>query len=193
MRDPDANQGAYCAAGTSLKEARRRGSDSLALWRGLIGGELSVAERGEGTRTKTYFFENPEHRQPMRSLTAGEQDVVSMVCQGHSAKAIAYGLGVSEAAVSMRLESAAGKVGLASRIELVRLAAMLTRDPRARFTETTLTTTERDVLGLLAQGLSNGEIARARGRSVRTIANQVSALLTKTKSADRKVLAAMSG
>ncbi len=73
--------------------------------------------------------------------------------------------------------------------ELVRVAAMLTRDPRARFSETTLTTAERDVLGLLRQGLTNREIARIRCRSVRTIANQVAALLQKTGAANRRALA----
>jgi DNA-binding NarL/FixJ family response regulator len=73
-------------------------------------------------------------------------------------------------------------------MELVRLAAMLTRDPRARFTEIALTDAERDVLDLLQNGLSNEQIASMRSRSVRTIANQVASLLRKTKSGSRREL-----
>jgi DNA-binding NarL/FixJ family response regulator len=119
----------------------------------------------------------------------GHVMVVSLVCQGHSAKAIGYALGITESAVSIRLERATAKVGLSSRMELVRIAAMLTRDPRARFVDTALTTSEREVLALLERGLTNREIARIRNRSARTIANQVAAMLRKTGSANRKALA----
>jgi len=165
-------------------------ADALGLWRALAAGALSVVQRTEGRRELTYFYENPPHRQPLHALTDTEQDIVGMVCQGYSAKAIAYGLGISEATVSTRLKCAAQKVGLSTRLELVRLAAMITRDPRARFTETTLTTAENDVLELLSRGLTNAQIAAERNRSVRTIANQVASLLTKTDSPNRKALAA---
>jgi DNA-binding NarL/FixJ family response regulator len=42
-----------------------------------------------------------------------------------------------------------------------------------------VTESERAIGVALAQGLSNAEIAAARGRSVRTIANQVASLLCK--------------
>jgi DNA-binding NarL/FixJ family response regulator len=44
-----------------------------------------------------------------------------------------------------------------------------------------LTKAERDVAALVLEGLSNREIARARGTSVRTIANQVAAIFRKLK------------
>lgn len=43
----------------------------------------------------------------------------------------------------------------------------------------TLTSSEREVVQLVAQGLSNEEIAAARGRSARTIANQLAAVYRK--------------
>jgi len=46
------------------------------------------------------------------------------------------------------------------------------------------------VKALLAQGLSNGEIAQIRNRSLRTIANQVPPPLKKTESATRRALVA---
>ncbi|MDX2019895.1 MAG: helix-turn-helix transcriptional regulator [Deltaproteobacteria bacterium] len=42
-----------------------------------------------------------------------------------------------------------------------------------------LTDAERAVAGLIAEGLSNAEIATARGTSTRTIANQVANILAK--------------
>jgi DNA-binding NarL/FixJ family response regulator len=45
--------------------------------------------------------------------------------------------------------------------------------------EATLTAAERDVLGQIVSGASNEQIARARKSSVRTVANQVAALLRK--------------
>lgn len=44
-----------------------------------------------------------------------------------------------------------------------------------------LTKAERDVAALVLEGLSNQAIARARGTSVRTIANQVAAVFRKLK------------
>ena len=44
-----------------------------------------------------------------------------------------------------------------------------------------LTQAEKDVAALLLEGRSNREIARARGTSVRTIANQVAAIFRKLK------------
>ena len=42
-----------------------------------------------------------------------------------------------------------------------------------------LTTAERDIAAMVVDGMSNAEIARARGKSVRTIANQVASALRK--------------
>jgi DNA-binding NarL/FixJ family response regulator len=48
-----------------------------------------------------------------------------------------------------------------------------------------LTERERDVLGLLAEGLSNPQIARRLGLSVKTVQNYVSRILDKLQVADR--------
>lgn len=42
-----------------------------------------------------------------------------------------------------------------------------------------LTDAEKEVVALVAQGLSNEEIGKARGRSARTIANQLAAVYRK--------------
>lgn len=150
---------------------------------------MSLVARAEGTKRHYLVVDNAPGRQPMRALSKSELDVVSYAARGLSLKMVAYGLGLPTPTVSARLASAASKVGLATRMELVRIAAMLVHDPRAHF-EIALTTAERDVLDLLAQGLSNKQIAALRGRSIRTIANQVASLLAKTKTPSRRALVA---
>ncbi|MBX3208369.1 MAG: helix-turn-helix transcriptional regulator [Labilithrix sp.] len=174
----------------SVTRARRErdGAEALALWPALVSGQLSLVERRSGTRQRYLFVENPAPSQPFRALSPAEVDVLSLAARGHPTKLIAYALGVSPSIVSMRMVSAAAKVGVSSRMELVRLAAMLARDPRARFVDIALTDAESDVLELLQRGLSNEEIAVMRSRSVRTIANQVASLLRKTQTRSRREL-----
>ncbi|MCK6537876.1 MAG: helix-turn-helix transcriptional regulator [Polyangiaceae bacterium] len=57
--------------------------------------------------------------------------------------------------------------------------------------DSVLTASEREVLDLIQTGLSNAEIARMRSRSVRTVANQVAALLEKTGCISRRGLTAL--
>lgn len=51
-----------------------------------------------------------------------------------------------------------------------------------------LTPAEREVVALLFEGRSNAEIARARGVSVRTVANQVASVLRKLGVGSRSAL-----
>lgn len=53
-----------------------------------------------------------------------------------------------------------------------------------------LTGAERQVLGLLLEGLTNAAIARARGTALRTVANQVAAIFAKLGVGSRAELAA---
>jgi DNA-binding NarL/FixJ family response regulator len=48
-----------------------------------------------------------------------------------------------------------------------------------------LTTREREVLDLLAEGASNQQIARSLGTSLKTVQNHVSRILDKLQAADR--------
>lgn len=54
-----------------------------------------------------------------------------------------------------------------------------------------LSASERAVAALVVEGLDNASIARARGRSLRTIANQVAAVLRKVGVGSRVELAAL--
>ena len=51
-----------------------------------------------------------------------------------------------------------------------------------------LTPAERRVCRLLLDGLSNAQIAGARGTSVRTVANQIASIFAKTKTRSRTEL-----
>lgn len=117
-----------------------------------------------------------------------EASVLRLACQGMTSVSIAYAQGIAESAVSQALASAAWKTGFASRVELVRMAAVLLRDERSEMNDAVLTTAEREILELLQQGLSNAEIATLRARSVRTIANQVASILRKTASDSRRAV-----
>lgn len=167
----------------------RNEPDAIDLWSALLEGRFSLVERTHGARRTYLVVDNPPARTALRALTPGEVETLAQASRGLSAKMIAYALGVSQATVSQRLASAASKVGAATRTELVRIAALLARDPRAGF-DAELTSAERSVLELVLRGLSNREIAHLRQRSVRTIANQVASLLRKTGSPSRRALSA---
>jgi DNA-binding CsgD family transcriptional regulator len=123
----------------------------------------------------------------LERLTLRERRILSEVIEGSSSKSIALTVGLSETQVSKTLANSALKLGLRSRAELVQYAAMLGR-PVTRNVPHALTIAERDVLELIVGGYSNLQIATLRGRSQRTIANQVSALLRKTGLTSRRNL-----
>lgn len=175
--------------GLPLRVARVASQPSmLELWSALVAGTCTLVRRREGSRLCYYVLENPPGAGSLRALTAGEEAAVRQAAAGLPTKLVSYALGVSSGVVSDRLASAAAKLGAASRTELLRIAAILTRDPRASFPAVDLTEAEREILDLLQQGLSNDEIARHRSRSLRTIANQVASLLRKTNSPSRRAL-----
>jgi len=162
--------------------------DAVALWPAIVSGHLSLMERAAGNHRRYPVVENPVAARTMRALTSSELAVVAHAARGLPTKLIAYTLGLSPAAISTRLASAAAKVGAVSRIDLVRLAALFARDARPPGHDIRLTDAERDVLALLQRGLSNQAIAWSRSRSVRTVANQVASLLRKTKCGSRREL-----
>jgi len=177
-----------------IKRARskqhRSTPEALELWTSLIEGRVTLTPRDRGSERRYVVLDNPISTHPLLALSKGERDVITLAARGLSTKLTAYALGISSATVSSRLGSIARKLGLASRTELVRIAAMLARDPRADLPEKELTAAEQDILDLLRLGLSNRDIATRRSRSVRTIANQVASLLRKTGSTSRRQLVA---
>lgn len=172
----------------AARTRRGRRADALALWRALIEGRASVVPRGDSY----LVLENPPKSRTVRALLPAETTVLDLAARGLSGKDIAYALGLTTTAVSALQGRAMRKMGLMSRVELVRLAALLANVPRSQLSDAALTNAEREVLRLLEQGLSNAKIAKLRARSVRTIANQVASLLRKTATASRSELVAVS-
>jgi DNA-binding NarL/FixJ family response regulator len=128
---------------------------------------------------------------------------------GQSTKQIAYALGLAASTVGVCANSAARKLGLRSRAELA--AFFSPAGPRARLAEVAiagdrllvgtyplvdlrtlapLSDAEREIAALLIAGSTNADVAARRGTSVRTVANQVSAILRKLGVGSRSEMAA---
>ena len=160
---------------TSDLEARRR------AWIGLLRGEYEVAERAG------MYLVRARAPATHGALTSTEAAVARAAATESTGKAIAGTLGLARSTVSMTLGSAAAKLGLRSSTDLARLVRALVTDD-ADLDTSALTPAEREVLRLVLEGRSNAEIAQARGRSIRTIANQVASILRKTKNPSRRAL-----
>lgn len=102
-------------------------SEVLDLWRRLITEGWTLAEIEVHGRHRRMIA--VRHRQPgslrLRTLTPDELQVVSLAAEGLSDKAIADELGQPEGTVATRLGRARRRLGLRTRVELVRLARML--------------------------------------------------------------------
>ena len=166
-----------------------------AVWRRLLEGRWTLLDHfivGE----RRYLVTRPTER-PCTRLTQRERYIVDYVVQGWSNKAIAAALRIAEGTVACHVSRTVRKLGLPSRMVLAELHARLGQPGggavhRLRVCRWRVGTEERLVVGLqvltvapeeltraerevcrmLLSGLSNREIARARGCSERTIANQ---------------------
>lgn len=154
------------------------------VWRALVCGDLTVLHE-DGAFA---LVPAPPTSRVRRVLTPLEGQILAAMAGGAQNKQIAATLRCSVGTVSRAAVHAAAKLGL-TRVEALRVHATLTGKPVVPAAPT-LTETERDVLGLVCQGLSNDAIARARRRSPRTVANQISSLLRKTRLPSRRALAA---
>ena len=93
------------------------------------------------------------------------------------------GASAAEITAALRTVASGGAVfgaGFASR-----LLARTPSRPAATVRPDDLTTREREVLDLLAEGASNRQIARSLGLSLKTVQNHVSRILDKLQAADR--------
>jgi DNA-binding NarL/FixJ family response regulator len=184
-----------------------------ALLEGLIAGAWSVAAEfdGNGCLYLVVRGNAPETR-AARALTALERQMLERVALGQSNKFVSYELGIAQSCVSAYLSSARVKLGLRSRAELVQLMllgrlgsselradafcveageSVVLRVMREQGTApATLTSSERCVFRAILDGRSNAEIAVSRGRSLRTVANQVASVFRKLAISSRAELVA---
>lgn len=171
---------------------RGDGEQALDVWKALAAGFISLVERVERGGQRRYLLcESPPRQRSFRELTREEATVSLQAARGLTNETIAYSLGWTESVTARRLSRAATKLGLTSTRALVRLLAGLgvAGSSERALDLDVLPPAEREVATLLAEGLSNQQIAARRGVSVRTVANQVASLLRKTGAEGRRAFA----
>lgn len=169
---------------------RFRFESDEASWSRLVNGayRLEPSTCVEDARGYRVVERAPDDRMHA-ALSSREASVLEMTVLGAAGKTVAYSLGISPGSVTRTLSAIASRLALSSRTELVIFASRVRGDAAAAPAD--LTPAEERVLALVGAGLSNAEIARARGTSVRTIANQVASILRKTGRPTRRALIAM--
>jgi DNA-binding CsgD family transcriptional regulator len=102
--------------------ARMDDEEALALWRGLVDGRWSMVDCFDTDgRRFVVARRNREQVTDPRGLSERESQVATAAALGSSNKMIAYRLGLSKSTVATHLRNAIRKLGLSSRLELVRL------------------------------------------------------------------------
>ena len=184
----------------SRTQAGRQNADAaLNNWEGLVNGRWSIVDRfdSDGRRYIVAIKNDPAHPD-LRGLTPRERQVAEYVGLGYASKEIAYTLGLSETAITNCTARTQSKLGIHSRAELVNFFAP--NGFRRKLAETVLngehlliatnplikshqliglTETEREIATYLIAGSTNADIARRRGSSEYTIANQVQSIFRK--------------
>jgi DNA-binding NarL/FixJ family response regulator len=191
--DRSAPHGSALESAAKAIERTRRGrardvADPLATWSALVAGRVSLVERSHGSKRYYVVLENPLVSRAARSLTSRESNVVAMAARGMPSKLVAYALGLSPSSVSRSLTAAASKLGLSDSREVLRVASRLVQGAPVEIDVEALTAAESEILDFVRAGLSNAAIASERGRSARTVENQVAAVLRKTGAASRQSL-----
>lgn len=97
---------------------------ALRDWEALVRGRWSLVDHfdTDGQRFLIARRNDPK-ASPLGDLNEHEAQVVRLAALGHSNKLIAYALGVATTTVSSRLGKAMRKLGIASRVELIRVLA----------------------------------------------------------------------
>jgi DNA-binding CsgD family transcriptional regulator len=99
---------------------------ALELWQGLVEGRWSLVDRYDTDGRRYYVaIANPTVGMVDRALTDIERQVAAQVVAGEPNKVIAYSLGLAESTIASRLTTAMKKLGVSSRMELVRLGRSL--------------------------------------------------------------------
>jgi DNA-binding NarL/FixJ family response regulator len=177
-----------------------RARDPLAaidLWKGLVSGRWSLVDRidSKGATVLVAHQNDPQTPDP-RGLSPRERAIVELVLTGASNKHVAYTLGLGAGTVAKHLQQALTKLRVRSRVELLRLGptagaeaqraavdgeelSVLVTDTVPQAERLPLTDAEHAVVKLVAEGLTNAEIAARRGSAERTVANQIARIFEK--------------
>ena len=104
------------------KLRRQAPVDALQLWQAMVAGRWTIIDRFESDgRRFVVAHENRSVASGPRALSRREREVAALASLGHSNKLIAYELGLAVGSISGTLQIALRKLGLPSRVELVRL------------------------------------------------------------------------
>lgn len=172
---------------------RRRPEDALSLWQGLVAGRWSLIDQFESDgRRYIAAHENAPRGEDPRALSAVEQSYLVYYLRGATTEEIAFAFGKAPATVGKVLSSITRRLRLPSRVALRRMGEVELLDRfRVEVRSTpvdvivvaetavhpswraVLTSACLEVAELASTGLSDGEIAARRGRSTRTVSNQL--------------------
>jgi len=182
------------------------------LWCALVSGCWSLVERYESDGRRVFVAWRNDPRVAIdRRLTPREAQVVCYASLGHANKLIAYELGIELSTVATHLAAAQVKLGATSRLALIELVRTLREQAPGRgdahafqvggetFAVTSrrletwegLSSAQTEIANCLMRGMSNVEIAEARGTSVQTVANQITALYRRLGVNSRSELAGL--
>jgi DNA-binding CsgD family transcriptional regulator len=116
-------QDAVVAIDRARSKLRREDPEqAIEVWRGLVSGTWTLVEHFESDgRCYLLALKNTPGTHDPRALTERERQAIHYATLGHSTKETAYALGISDHTVDVHLASAMKKLGIKSRIELVRL------------------------------------------------------------------------
>jgi DNA-binding NarL/FixJ family response regulator len=196
----------HAVLGRARAARARYDVESLDLWEAVISGRWSLVDRFDTDgRHFVVAYHNAVDQSP-RALTRRERHVAEAAARGHSNKVIAADLGLGVSTVASYLSATLEKLGLKSRLDLIRelspalrgmpmqvggaRLAVAERELPKRPEASDLTPAERAVVDGTLAGLSNAEVAIRRGTSPRTIANQLASVLRKLGVGSRYELAA---
>jgi len=194
----------------STRAGRADADAALESWQALVCGRWSLLDRfdADGKRYWVAHRNDPEIADP-RGLSRSEAQAAEFLSVGQSEKQIGYALGLSPSAVSRLICAGVRKLGLRSRAELASLfagrgagserfdmelggeqLAICARELPQPAELVALSGAEREIAAVVGRGQSDGEIARLRGASARTVANQLGAIYRKLGIHSRTELAA---
>jgi DNA-binding CsgD family transcriptional regulator len=97
--------------------------EAVETWRALVSGRWSILDHFDGGGRRYLVARRNEPAAVSRSvevLSPREREVVAYAALGHANKLIGYELGIATTTVANALASAAGKLGVSTRAELIR-------------------------------------------------------------------------
>lgn len=124
--DNEAARLALRGAATAIDKARTRRVRSeephqaVDQWQTLVMGRWSLVDHFDKGGRRYFIARRNDPFVPGDTLSLRERQVVGFVALGHTNKLIGYELGIAESTVATHLTTAAKKLGLGSRLELIR-------------------------------------------------------------------------